>query len=59
MPGRRTGLGSAGHGGVPGRDGLPVELYKELWSENEEDLLTVFNESFKDMMLINPTVSKR
>lgn len=38
-------------GKAPGIDGIPVEFYKEFWKEMGEDLLAVFSESFKDMLL--------
>ena len=46
-----TALQGMEGGKAPGIDGLPVEFYREFWSEMGEDLLTVFNESFKDMTL--------
>ena len=46
-----TALQSMEGGKAPGIDGLPVEFFREFWSELGEDLLHVFNESFKDMLL--------
>ena len=44
-------------GRAPGIDGLPPEFFKVFWSELNEDLLEVFNESFKDSCL--PQSSRR
>ncbi|KAK0137006.1 Transposon TX1 uncharacterized protein [Merluccius polli] len=38
-------------GKSPGLDGLPVEFYKTFWKELGQDLLEVFNESFRDLTL--------
>lgn len=38
-------------GRVPGIDGLPPEFYKTFWTELSEDILLVFNESFKELSL--------
>lgn len=38
-------------GKSPGIDGLPVEFYKTLWHGLGQDLLEVFNESFRDLTL--------
>ena len=46
-----TALQSMEGGKAPGIDGIPVEFLKDFWSEMGEDLLTVFNESFKDLVL--------
>ena len=46
-----TALQSMEGGKAPGIDGIPVEFFKDFWNEMGEDLLTVFNESFKDLVL--------
>ncbi len=38
-------------GKSPGIDGLPVEFFKEFWSELGEDLLSVLNESLTEGFL--------
>ena len=44
-------LQSMDGGKSPGLDGLPVEFYKTFWNELGQDLLEVFNESFRDLTL--------
>ena len=46
-----TALQSMEGGKAPGIDGIPVEFYKDFWNDMGEDLLSVFNESFKDLVL--------
>ncbi|KAA8593148.1 hypothetical protein FQN60_009264 [Etheostoma spectabile] len=46
-----TALQSMEGGKAPGIDGIPVEFYREFWTDLGGDLLSVFNESFNDMLL--------
>ena len=46
-----TALQGLKRGKAPGNDGIPVELYKEFWEELGTDLLIVYNESFKHLIL--------
>ena len=38
-------------GKAPGIDGLPPEFFKAFWNELKQDILDVYNESFKDSWL--------